>query len=73
MRRPEHVGRGKRMAVEVAAGSVSCRPLLERLTELYRYGFSEILPIDVGADGLVGDDDRDGCWTDPWRHLSSRP
>lgn len=56
------------MAVEVVAASASCRPLFERLVELYLYDFSEILPIDVGEDGRFGDDDLDGCWTDPRRH-----
>jgi predicted acetyltransferase len=45
------------------------RPALENLVQLYCYDFSEMFPLEVGADGrFAALNDLAPYWVDEWRH-----
>ena len=57
------------MQVALIAAVPSDEPMLSRLKQLYVYDFSEIMPVDVGEDGVfVGGTSISSCWVEPWRH-----
>ena len=51
------------MQVALIAAVPSDEPMLSRLKQLYVYDFSEIMPVDVGEDGVfVGGTSISSCW-----------
>jgi predicted acetyltransferase len=45
------------------------RPALENLAQLYCYDFSDMFPLEVGADGRFAElNDLGPYWVDKWRH-----
>jgi predicted acetyltransferase len=56
------------MNVQVTAATPEDKERLAALLELYVYDLSDILGIDVGADGRFRVPPLDAYWTDPRRH-----
>src|SRR5260370_42417193 len=56
------------MNVQVTAATPEDKERLAALLELYVYDLSDILAIDVGADGRFRVPPLDAYWTDPRRH-----
>ncbi len=58
------------MAVRTALtpATLEERAVLENLTQLYSYDWSELCHLDVGDDGRFGGASLEPYWTDSWRH-----
>jgi predicted acetyltransferase len=55
-------------AVTVEAVGKPARVLLRSLTQLYLHDLSAVEGWEVDDAGSFGEDDLDGCWTEPRRH-----
>ena len=54
--------------ISLEPASKAERPALENLMQLYIYDWSELRPLDVGADGRFPDYPLAAYWEDAWRH-----
>jgi predicted acetyltransferase len=59
---------GSAAAISLEDALASDRAALDNLMQLYAHDWSEILPLDVGADGRFAAYALDGYWREPWRH-----
>ncbi len=54
--------------LDISETTSADRALIVNLYQYYLYDFSEMIPLDVQADGRYGDGDLDECWVNPRRH-----
>jgi predicted acetyltransferase len=54
--------------ISLGPASADERGALENLMQLYKYDWSELVPLEVGDDGRYEDYPLDAYWQDDWRH-----
>jgi predicted acetyltransferase len=54
--------------VSVEPATPAARELIVRLGQLYLHDLSAVEAWEIDESGSFGEDDLDGCWTDPRRH-----
>jgi predicted acetyltransferase len=56
------------MSIEILPASISDKPLIQKMMELYQYDFSEFMNTDLDAHGHFGYSHLDYYWVEPNRY-----